>query len=255
MNALTLPASGDLFVYESAASQITENRVRVRPDNGGEIILRPGQQFRAPKTAERWNVRSFTGAENIDGFFIIGNGDFRDSNTKNTVTLDATFANAVTVMNDTAHRVPVTLDAAQAMPVTIAAEVEVKNDSGNPLAVSLAGVGQVQENLIAYTGCLTLSAASLSGAQQVVAPATNVNGIIVNRFIFKNTNTQLSVLAKASAPVNNWDGDVLEVNDAAVVAGYLRDDTKIKIPPGKGLYLYGQLGGGNYTMSLVYTIL
>lgn len=256
MNALTLPAAGDLFVYESAANQTAETRVRVRPDNGGEIILRPGQQFRAQSPAERWNVRSYSGVENIDGFFIIGRGGFADSNTKNTVTLDARFANVVTVTNNAENRVPVSVDVTQTMPVSMAGEVEVKNDAGNPLAVSIMGVGQVQENLIAYTGCLVYDNQSIVGnVMQVVAPAANVNGVIVNRFIFKNSNTTtVSIIAKVAPPNSNWAGDVLALNDAAVATGYMRDDSKIKIPAGKGLYLYAS-NINAVTLSLSYTVL
>lgn len=257
MNALTLPTAGDLFVYESAANQMAETRVRVRPDNGGEVILRPGQQFRAQSPAERWNVRSYSGVENIDGFFIIGRGGFADSNTKNTVTLDASFANMVTVTNSPANRVPVSVDVTQTMPVSMVGEVEVKNDAGNPLAVSITGVGQVQENLIAYTGCLNVANTAFTTTtvmQQVVAPAANVNGIIINRYIFKNESALVTMLAKSSAPGGNWDGDVLALNDVALATGYVRDDSKIKIPAGKGLYLYSS-SAASHTLSLTYTVL
>lgn len=107
------PATADLFVYESGTNGPDgELRIIVKPDNGGEITLRPGQRFRLPpgEKASQWMVRAFDGTAPIVGAVIIGSGEFDDANTMNKFTLDASLANNVTVKNTDAERVPVALD-------------------------------------------------------------------------------------------------------------------------------------------------
>lgn len=107
--------AGDLFVYESgqvAGQEAGDARIIVKPDSGGEITLRAGQQFRLPKgeSASQWFVRPAVDGAPVVGSIIIGAGEFHDANTLNTFKLDGTFTNAVKVTNTTAEPVPVAMD-------------------------------------------------------------------------------------------------------------------------------------------------
>lgn len=208
-SALTIPARGDLFVYESVTSTGAA-AVRVKPDNGGEIILRPGQRFRTPTTTERWNIR-MDGTDPVDGFFNIGEGDFDDANTKNVFKLDATFANTVTVTNDAAHAVPVAINGltpvAGAMPVTLMnAQIEIVNDVGNRIPVSLDPSQSfgVSAPVMAYTNYVALNIAAASGGTLIAAGA-NTNGVIVEQVLLEAGSGNL--LAKATVPTSATDGD------------------------------------------------
>lgn len=103
----------DLFVYESGTNgEEGEVRIIVKPDNGSEMTLRPGQRFRLPpgEKAQQWMVRAYDNEAPIAGAIIIGSGEFDDANTINKFTLDASLANNVTVKNGPDARVPVSLN-------------------------------------------------------------------------------------------------------------------------------------------------
>lgn len=212
--AYQIPATGDLFVYESATTA-GDVRIRVKPDTGGEIILKPGQRFRTPERTTMWTIR-LVGTDPVAGFLIIGEGDFDDANTLNKVTLDAQFANNVTVMNSAANRVPVSLDPNQLL--------------------------QQAGPILAYTN--SVKAALLANAvTQVIAPSVNVNGIIIEKQIFVNGNSVYSQ-AKAAMPTGADDGDVLAF-------GLITE--RIKIAPGKGVFCYAS--GTANTTYMLYTVL
>lgn len=204
----TIPAQGDLFVYESAVNAGGELRVKVKPDNAGEIVLRPGQRFRNPARVTAWNITSYTGTEIVEGSFIIGEGEFDDANTVNTFKLDGTFTNNVSVNNTPANPVPVAFDKSLSM-----------------------------ENLIEYTGSKSYAAGvAIAGANVILTPAQNPNGVVlVNAF----TSGTASLVAKATVPTAEFDGDVV-----LSIVGYNAAFTRaIKIPAGKGVYVWANTAG------------
>jgi len=224
-SAIQLSAQGNLFVYESGtgANDASEVRVWVKPDTGSEILLRPGQRFRPSQKANLWNIRLMDGGTQIDGYFIIGEGDFDDANTKNVFKLDAEFANVVTVDNDAAHRIPVALDSN--VPLTIAGST------------------------VTYTTSWANDVAS-DGTATILTPAANVNGAYLEFAMIdaaiSNGGGQgyisAAIVAKASAPASATDGDVLLVCRALSPSGGVAAKTttlpnRVKVPAGKGVYL------------------
>lgn len=76
---------GRKFVYESTATA-TDSRIRVKPDRGGEVVLKAGQWF-APENgvATTFTVTAYTLGNVVDGVLVIGDGDFGDNATNSTV--------------------------------------------------------------------------------------------------------------------------------------------------------------------------
>jgi hypothetical protein len=249
--AIQLSARGNLFVYESGNGPTlsSETRVYVKPDSGAEILLRPGQRFRPANSAQTWYIRLY-GTENVDGFFIIGEGDFDDANTVNVMKLDASFANNVAVTNDAAHAIPIM--APVALPVTIQnSQVEITNDAGNRIPVSLdpTQVPGAAAPIMAYTNYKSFTALAANGVGTIFTPAENTNGVIIEQII---SGRDFSVLlAKAGAvPANKTDGDVLSMA-LNVAAAYT---TRQKIAAGKGGYIVcSSAGAGDFYV--LYTVL
>ncbi|WP_219909703.1 phage head spike fiber domain-containing protein [Pseudoduganella armeniaca] len=208
-----------------------EGRIRVKPDTGGEIVLRPGQRYRTPERTTNWTIRPY-GAEPLEGWLIIGQGDFDDANTKNSVKLDATFANVVTVANDTNSRVPIT----------------VMNDTSARVPVSLDPNQLIQQSapIMAYTNAKSNINMPVNGTWiAVLTAAENVNGVILEQVMA----TQTYVLcAKASMPQGYYDGDVLSSNAP------LMDTTRRKVPAGKGVWMQSA-NGTTGTVNVLYTVL
>jgi hypothetical protein len=231
----------DLFVYESGDAGAGDTRISVKPDNGAEIILRPGQRFRIQGTAQRWSVSLKDPAVTLNGSIIIGSGEFDDANTLNKVTLDASFANNVTIMNGPGARVPVSLDPTQSLALTVA-----------------------------YTNSYTSNGATL-GVIQVVAPGTNVNGVIVEFAEFTAVGSSgasdqygVALLAKAGgAPVSVADGADVLLHTAMLLNNNPQGKdimlpNRVKVAAGKGLYLiqYGTAGLPQFRLQTVlYTVL
>jgi hypothetical protein len=227
-----LPASGDLFVYESAVGA-GETRLRVKPDNGGEMILRPGQWFRNPDKVTQWAIKSYNGNDVVDAVIVIGFGEFGDANTLNKVTLDATFANKVEVTNTTEKRIPVTLDTAQ--------------------IITTAG------NVMTYTASYSSGVPSGGGAIALLSPGTNVNGVIVNAFDYVGQppgNFVFTVLAKASPPTGQADGEVIFSGMLAVsVLTSFSMQKAVKVAAGKGVYFYCAQNDNAAVRSALFTVL
>jgi hypothetical protein len=214
---------------------VGEARIKIQPDRGGEIILKPGQRFRAAEMVTNWTITNY-GQGTIDGSVIIGAGEFDDANTKNTFKLDATFANSVSITNDVNTPVPVTVQNAQ---------VKITNDAANRVPVTLDPAQTLQisgTNIMAYTTSSTSSGQTGPGNPpvQMVSPAVNVNGVILSQLIIpaggSSTGT-IYVLAKSSQPASLSDGDLL---DMAIIAGsnsIYKFPQQIKIPPGRGVYV------------------
>jgi len=213
---------GDLFVYESgqvAGDDKASARIIVKPDSGGEITLRPGQQFRLPKgsSAMQWYVRAVEGSGDITGFIIIGAGEFDDANTLNTFKLDGTFTNAVKVTNTDVERVPVSLDSNQSIKTEAA-----------PMSFT------------SYRN-LYVSAGNVS---PLILPAQNVNGVIIESLY---ASAKTTFLAQRGTPVTSNDGAIIDVFLDGT-SGPRR--ARIALAPGMGLYASAAAAADT---SLLYT--
>ena len=209
----TIPAQGDLFVYESAENAGGELRVKVKPDNAGEITLRPGQRFRSHTRVTAWNITSYTGTEVVNGSFIIGEGEFDDANTVNTFKLDGTFVNSVNVNNTLANPVPVAFDTKKSLPM---------------------------EEIVEYTNSIPINNPAV-GAFQVFSPAQNTNGMVV---VMSETNAG-TLLAKTSTPTSKTDGDIIPFQARMQNVGNygIIHARSIKIDAGKGLWFWADSAG------------
>lgn len=247
----TIPSEGDLFVYESSKNESGEMRVKVRPDNGGEIVLRPGQRFRNPNRVRAWNITSYTGIEAVEGSFIIGEGEFEDSNIINTFKLDGTFSNTVTIDNTTDNRVPVSISDVR-INNTTAQRVPVTLDPSQPLNVS--------GNIMAYTHSFAVIGPQAAGVPlQLLAAANNVNGAILNRFeAIMQPSSQMvaALLAKATAPINSVDGDVIWMSVVGTGLGKyaMEVGNQVKIPAGKALWYFPSNADGGGLKSALFTV-
>lgn len=203
---------------------------------GDSIVLMPGQSIRldgGDKIPGSWRVSNHKRNEVITGQILIGSGEFRDSNILNTVKLDLTAANQVTVQN-------------ASIATTVSNEVEVKNDAGNPLnisvvgtpAVSISGTATVQENILAITGGGTSTAVFQNAVTQILSAGANVNGVIIQsaQGAFSNggAGSGLAVLIKSgSFPAHIGDG--ITIAGAQVSSnqmGNFNMANKIRIPAG-----------------------
>lgn len=115
----------------------------------------------------------------------------------------------------------------------------------------------MQEELLQYNGSYASSGAlEVNVPEVVVLPADNVNGIIINRMICTNFQGWLSVIAKSTPPTTLFQGDVLFVSDPSVpsVSPMTRENTKIKVPAGKGIYVIANgAQNGGAMRAILYT--
>jgi hypothetical protein len=229
-----------VYYYSGSTPSGLDPSIILKAGTGAEVILKPGQSIRlAPDepAVSTWKTRQLSNLETITGKLLIGTGDFNDANINNIFKLDATFANQVTVTNDAAHRVPVTLDTTQTLNV--------------------AG------STVAYTTSYASTAASVGGTPiQLLAPATNVNGVVLNKFeLISNPGAANTVviLAKNGAPASITDGDVLW--SAQISAGVNRTaldqskDGQIKVPAGKGIYYLSSVNDVATLRDALFTVL
>lgn len=247
-----------LYYYDGTTPNVTAGTVPATSKNlqikvvagttGASVLLMPGQSIRladTEKAPSMWKVTNAIGAETITGTLLVGEGEFHDSNVSNTLKLDATFANSVTVTNGVGAPVPVAVQG----NVTIAnPSIEIANDVGNRIPVTLdpTQVIQTAQTVMAYTASYSSTAQSVAGtAVQMLAPATNVNGVILNKFEnliqVSGGSTTWVVLAKATAPANLTDGDVLLCGQALAsgrVSLDISKDGQPKVAAGKGIWFY-----------------
>lgn len=115
----------------------------------------------------------------------------------------------------------------------------------------------------AYTNQFS-DTSNAAGLYTVVLPANNVNGVVVDAVTVNlQSNTSgyggLTLIAKASAPGNAADGDALGViciNQVNGNTGGGAINPKIKVPAGKGIYLWNGLSSvGQVNKTAIYTIL
>ncbi|MDP1955564.1 MAG: hypothetical protein Q8K71_13875 [Polaromonas sp.] len=105
---------------------------------------------------------------------------------------------------------------------------------------------------LAATGSFSSSAALVANvAQQIFAPAANVNGVIVlsvDAYDYLASASPIVVLAKAgAAPASQVDGEIIAMSDAttatANIFNSIRMDTPKRIAPGLGLYFFANQAG------------
>lgn len=217
--------SGSTPLIEGAATPGAgegNQAIKIRPgQNGQEIILMPGQSLRLPansKSPDSWKISNYKNAEVITGLVMIGEGEFQDSNTQNTFKLDGAFANNVTVNNSAASPIPVSMKEAA---------------------------------ILTYNFSKTIGNMSV-GANVLIAPAENVNGVIIERLFCNVTGPVF--MAHTAAPVSLATGDHLLTPGYPEAAGAAIQ--RIRIAAGKGVYLYYFQGvDANSRASLLATIL
>lgn len=129
---------------------------------------------------------------------------------------------------------------------------------------SLPPVTLAAPAVISYgASAVSYGAASALTPVQLVAPATNVNGVIVwaaSIGDFESAGNNIaSIVAKSSTPANPSDGDVLVLTNNIApstqngVGGSLM--TPIKVPAGKGIYYITAATVGTGLRSILYTVL
>lgn len=125
--------------------------------------------------------------------------------------------------------------------------------------VDISGTVKTQETGLEYTGSFAEFGVLLAVgvAHQVIAPAANVNGVVVHQCQMKHLDGGGGVavlIAKASAPANITDGDVLLYGtDSSTNPAMF--SMPILIPPGKGLYFITNATETGSSRSLLYTVL
>lgn len=255
----TIQAAGSGFRFESGASTTADIYLRVKPESGSEMVIKPGQQFRLAESAGSWTLNANDAAAALTGRVLIfsASENFEDSNTSNVVVLDGTFTNSVNVNNTAAQRVPVTLDTTQTQPVSIAA------------AVTVQGTVNVAGTTVEYTNSFADSSVGAAAAQVIFTAAQNVSGCIVEfaqleivMSVGTNNTFSGALIAKAVAPTSVSDGDVLLAAcmsmSAASTAGVTEQvilPVRIKVAAGKGLYWTQTAGAQLAIKTVLYTIL
>lgn len=239
--AQTYSVSARRFVYESGktAQEGGDARIIVKPDNGGEVALRPGQSFGlAPnEIASNWYVRA-AGDGAITGSVIIGSGEFEDNSLK----VDATSGAIVVrpeggfkIMNDSTERVPVSLNLAQRLPVALAPETE--------QAIKEYPIVSYTESRVAKRPAQAVPVALFTAAE-------NIRGVIIEQYNTVGT-TNNALIAKATAPTAINDGDIIAAHTDTMNPNQWR---RIKISAGKGLWAWGP-SATNSDSSVLITIL
>ena len=225
--ATTIQTPGRTFVYESGVTDPpgADARIVIKPNNGNEIILRPGQGFSlaAGDQATSWNVRAYKDDLPLAGIVIIGAGEFKDGTFK----IDSTSGViAVRVDNTPENRLPVELD-----PATEKALKE------NPV--------------MSYTHSRTVNGQQYV-AVQVLAPAENVRGVIVEDCTMLwdgSSNLFARLVAKAgAAPVAQVPASTNGPADGDMVIPYIKQQLasinaptrRIAIPAGCGLWVWSE---------------
>ncbi len=214
--------NGFWFVNGDPEIEDADTHIVLRPDTGDEVYLKPGQSVRLNKLATTWNISSLAGG-GITGEIIIGNGDFADSNTTNSVSIESVVGT-----------VPVS--GPDGDPVV----VEIDTTSG-AVAVALEPGASVTESPITITN--SHAATGNIGANTstaILLPAANVNGVVLlSAFIEKSTLGHFTLLAKASAVTGQVDGTVLiHIPQAAAAGEYFELPARLKVPAGMGLYMW-----------------
>lgn len=200
--ATSINIAGRAFRYIEGSSA-GNARIIVKPENGNEMELKPGQGFKLADEAGRWFVKSLDGVSAITGTLNIGSGDFEDNN----VQVSGTMAANATIVNTP--------------------------------TVNIAAGNKVQEEILAYTHSFTSSNSTGQNiAVEIISPGANTNGVIIqSALIVATTSQDHAFLAKSSAPTGTADGDcILFVSMGLTQGTTLQLPSRIRVPAGKGVY-------------------
>lgn len=222
--AQSINGSARRFVYESGKTdpEGADSRIVVKPDNGNEIVLRPGQSIglEPGAMASVWYIRALDPALTIVGSVIIGSGEFEDNSLK----VDATSgAITVVVSNSDANRVPVELDAATQK---ILSEEDVITYTGHKVKTGIIADGNVVEML---------------------TPAENVNGVIIEK-IWTNGGGRLRAATSSGAAAT---GLLLSARMEVEYQYWKR----IRVPAGQGIYLHANVANNTTDIGFLFTAL
>lgn len=122
-----------------------------------------------------------------------------------------------------------------------------------------------EKKLTTYNGSWAVTNWAAASALKVIAETENTAGLVIKKTSLAVYHTgdlsrKMTMIAKATAPTSNNDGDVLGVSVpvAIMTGGYMlmnfQIDGEILVPAGKAIWLYDAyynqsswVGGGLYT--------
>lgn len=138
--------------------------------------------------------------------------------------------------------------------------VDIDFQAGVNASIAISGNVSVVEPV--YTGNFASTTVLAANAPQtILAPAANTNGAIVNLASiasFTGVLGYVALIAKASAPANVLDGDVLLINSPPTTIYYgiaNQISSKIRVPAGKGLYFISSALETTGARCCTYTLL
>lgn len=229
----TFSSAARRFVYESGATATLNGdaRIIVKPDSGNEIVLRPGQAFGLAdgETAGNWFVRANDPQMAISGTVIIGSGDFNDGTFKvdsSTGTIAVRPEGGFQIMNTTANRVPVALDPATEKALT-------------------------EEPVVTYNAHRIVKNPQQATPVALFTAEENQRGVIIEAYIKFGISKNV-LMAKETAPKSSTDGDLIISHTEDLIANQWR---RLKIPAGKGLWVWSVASGSGSDSSVLLTFL
>lgn len=188
-------------------------RIKSLSDGSFDVEMKPGKVLKLPDIVRGLVITNLT-AGAITGKITIGAGDITDNNLSGTVTLDAAALAA--------------LESVDLNAATLAT-----------MRQPLAGT-----NSYSQSGAMTANT-----AVQVFAPAANVNGAILLGASISGYSSEVSLLAKTSAPANDGDGDLMlrsliRSYSTGSASNFYSDSCYMPqlVDAGKGLYFITPLG-------------
>jgi hypothetical protein len=90
-----------------------------------------------------------------------------------------------------------------------------------------------------------------SSAQQIVAPAANVNGVVIRLATLKTASGQIALFADTSAPSGPLDVTkraICSIDNSGYLTQWIRD---VFIPAGRGLWVVGNNGSTDFWVTYV----
>jgi hypothetical protein len=134
-----------------------------------------------------------------------------------------------------------------------------------PGTVNVSGVVETRDGGTAYGAVYSADGATgASHLTTVILPAANVNGVLIHAATQYSSdaasNGLSTLLAKASAPAGLMDGDVLDFQQAPTSVGGVYFTTRkllsaVRVPSGRGIYIFNLIAQANNMRNVVYTIL
>lgn len=96
----------------------------------------------------------------------------------------------------------------------------------------------------------------LNVAQAIIAPASNINGLVVHMFDGVCGDANTSLLSKSSAPTNIADGRVFIITKPIISGNRgAHFEKSFTVPAGQGLYVITDVASTTLVASIQYTLL